>query len=530
MLEDDKSRRLSLKTPTEEFGVHYIGTDSSDSDDHFSDAQSGLEPSFSDAPSSMDLDKTENVDKSGPEPEIEGKTYELPFRIHVPEKLNIIPRHKILTPLNCNSPLHQSIPTTMVEKIDPSTPSHGEVPGTLAHSKRAADAVPDIIIKAGHELKHSLTAKPDIKTTPGDLPIPITKVERADADRRYGEIPGTQAHEMRKKDAVPDIVELIQESPVLPTNPRSQCIGLAEHKSPKINENEMTIGTNDPSEIKDRSDGESGDDFDDFEEGEDAEFGDFDDTFLEPAALQPTQVKELFPVLDFTQVHSLGEIQNALEPHLNALFPRDTIDSSILPPVSTETSVFLTSRSASLWSQLVASPALHPPNWIQSRIRRLFLVSLGVPVDLDEILPASKQKKLILPSISLHPTPTSPTHQSDSRSISRLRQGDGNESPTSLDSSGKPSRFDSRRSAPLRLAPVLDLVSARQLCMKTDEALHGLTNTEITEHISKLKKMQLRAQVVLEYWTLKTDEQLGDREAFEGVIENLVKHARNIRK
>lgn len=40
------------------------------------------------------------------------------------------------------------IPKTVVEKIDPDTPSHGDVPGTLAHELRAADAVPDIVLKA----------------------------------------------------------------------------------------------------------------------------------------------------------------------------------------------------------------------------------------------------------------------------------------------------------------------------------------------------------------------------------------------
>jgi len=42
--------------------------------------------------------------------------------------------------------------------------------------------------------------------------------------------------------------------------------------------------------------------------------------------------------------------------------------------------------------------------------------------------------------------------------------------------------------------------------------------------------MQVLAKEVLEYWTKRTDEKLGDREAFEGVIENLVKHARKTRK
>jgi hypothetical protein len=40
------------------------------------------------------------------------------------------------------------IPKTVVEKVDPDEPSHGDVPGTHAFEVRAADAVPDVILKA----------------------------------------------------------------------------------------------------------------------------------------------------------------------------------------------------------------------------------------------------------------------------------------------------------------------------------------------------------------------------------------------
>jgi len=235
------------------------------------------------------------------------------------------------------------------------------------------------------------------------------------------------------------------------------------------------------------------------------------------------------PVLDFAELDSPEEIQAATEPYMDTLFPPDTIDTSVLPPISAENPIFLTPRSASLWSQLVAPPPLQPPNWIRSRIRRLFLVSLGVPVDLDEILPASKQKKLILPSMNLNPPSGSPRTSTDSR-LSRLKETDGNASSTSLNSQGKPSRSDSRRRKGPPPAPQLDLVSARQLCTITNEALNGLTIEELKEHVKKLEEMQGTAKEVLEYWTKKTDEKLGDREAFEGVIENLVKHARKVRK
>lgn len=76
----------------------------------------------------------------------------------------------------------------------------------------------------------------------------------------------------------------------------------------------------------------------------------------------------------------------------------------------------------------------------------------------------------------------------------------------------------------------MDLVAARYLCNTTDEALDGMTDEELKEHVSKLEAMQGTANDVLEYWKKRTDEKIGDREAFEGVIENLVKHARKVRK
>lgn len=188
--------------------------------------------------------------------------------------------------------------------------------------------------------------------------------------------------------------------------------------------------------------------------------------------------------------------------------------------------MFLTPRSASLWSQLVAPPPLSPPDWIRSRTRRLFLVSLGVPVDLDEILPASKQKKLVLPSSSTYAA--SPRTSSDSRPASRLRRGEGNASSASVDSHGRPREHRWQRGPPPQ--PELDLVAARYLCMTTNEALDGMTDEELEAHVAKLESIQGAAKDALDYWQKRTDEKIGDREAFEGVIENLVKHARKVRK
>ncbi len=205
------------------------------------------------------------------------------------------------------------------------------------------------------------------------------------------------------------------------------------------------------------------------------------------------------------------------------------ITSFVSPPVdriSEQNSLFLTERSLSLWSQLVAPPPLQPPNWVRSRIRRLFLVSLGVPVDLDEILPASKQKKLILPSIHLRADSQSPRPSSDVRpngSVTKLKQQNG--SSTSVDSTKGGRRRKGRPPA-----PELDLGATRMLCTVTDAALANFTDEELRAHVKRLEELKPKASEVLEYWLRRKDEALGDKEAFEGVIENLVKHARKVRK
>lgn len=298
--------------------------------------------------------------------------------------------------------------------------------------------------------------------------------------------------------------------------------------------------------------GDSGYDFDDFEEGtQDDDFDDFDDGFQQatPVASEaklaspprPTVLPFVRasltvvlaagllthpqPIPDFDGLES-DEVLSRTEPYLDALFPPEELDCPTLPPLPKDMSIFNTPRAAPLWSQLVAPPPLAPPDWIRSRTRRLFLVSLGVPVDLDEILPASKQKKLILPSLSI--PAASPRTSGDGRSASRPRQDDGNASSTSLDTQGRPAASKGRRRGSPR--PELDLVAARYLCTTTDEALHGMTMEELRAHVAKLESMQDMAQQLLEYWQKRTDEKIGDREAFEGVIENLVKHARKVRK
>ncbi|KAK4039264.1 hypothetical protein C8A01DRAFT_47224 [Parachaetomium inaequale] len=464
------------------------------------------------------------------------------------------------------------IPKTRVEKVD-DKPAYGEVPGTQAYRLREGDAEPDeiAIIPDPSEPSKPEPEQTPRSPTPGGHPIPTTVVEETpDAE---GSVTRPENRQRRKSDAHPDLVVkadgkvedggAANDTPISSSlNPPATPARTRRKSSLALKRSPLSPGLPGAESAVADGDDDFGDDFDDFEEGgEDGDFDDFDDGFQTPAQQQqpqpqpppptsaPTAPSLSFPIPTFTDL-TPSEITSLAEPYLTALFPPPASPPQPLPtPSAKENPIFLTPRSASLWSQLVAPPPLQPPDWIRSRIRRLFLVSLGVPVDLDEILPASsKQKKLVLPSLHRTTSSGSLRTSSDSRatkggaSSSAAAGVEGGRKDSGLSSQADPSGPGSssrkqkkaeasggggRQQSPERS---FDLVSARQVCMLTDAALSGMTDAELRAHVARLEAMQGTAQGVLAYWQKRTDEKIGDREAFEGVIENLVKHARKVRK
>jgi hypothetical protein len=76
----------------------------------------------------------------------------------------------------------------------------------------------------------------------------------------------------------------------------------------------------------------------------------------------------------------------------------------------------------------------------------------------------------------------------------------------------------------------MDIPTVRRLCATTNEALQGFDDGEIKTHIAELERLTTRADELLKFWEQKNVSALSDKETFEGVIENLVKHARKVRK
>lgn len=137
------------------------------------------------------------------------------------------------------------IPLTRVERVD-ENPAHGEVPGTAAYEIRTQDAVPDQVevVPDGSRSRSTSTSGQQQRPMTPSSPIPRTVVEKVDLDQpSHGDIPGTSAYELRRADAVPDIVVKASESDAAPI-PESVSI-LTDTPVPETLLSQVNSPTND---------------------------------------------------------------------------------------------------------------------------------------------------------------------------------------------------------------------------------------------------------------------------------------------
>lgn len=192
-------------------------------DEHFSDASEGHQRLNSQVSSGraspIPRTRVEKVDDSARYGEIPGTPeYEKRGQDAVPDEIEILSQgsrsrsHSIgVTRERPLTPGGTPIPRTVVEMIDPSEPSYGEIPGTRAYRQREEDAVPDAVLKTSSSLKSlPFVSSPDES---GPAPaVPETLLSRVDSIPDTGVTSRPTAHKRHPSDALPDAVERISDS------------------------------------------------------------------------------------------------------------------------------------------------------------------------------------------------------------------------------------------------------------------------------------------------------------------------------
>ncbi|EMD40912.1 hypothetical protein CERSUDRAFT_111498 [Gelatoporia subvermispora B] len=304
------------------------------------------------------------------------------------------------------------------------------------------------------------------------------------------------------------------------------------------------------------------DDFDNFNtpaetiatsrDGDDDDFGDFGDfgdiqemsdapafgeavEFSEEVRIPSSSGKEWEPVrLDATP--SRLELQEQIDTILGPLWATDDMSrltDEDIRQVDGLNQILVTSESRQLYRLLLPNtpPALQPVNWTRSRIRRQHLISLGIPVNLDEVLPRTNGKLPTL-EISTRPmsAPPAPRPAPGSRPQTPVIGPGG--SRVGTPQPGTPqSKYDSSMAAQLRLGPKpeLDHHKMSELLRLDSGSLTLLPVDKLESISSELKSQTENTSSLLTYLLQMRDALQHDSETYNKLIGELVGEAQRIK-
>ncbi|CDR88097.1 uncharacterized protein SPSC_03683 [Sporisorium scitamineum] len=321
-------------------------------------------------------------------------------------------------------------------------------------------------------------------------------------------------------------------------------------------------------------------DFDDFETGDsqnDAGFGDDDfgdegfdqpmdnapqavaSTLAAQPPSAPTATRTWAP-LDVTAKSNRFDLADAVR----ALLPLSTAAEQDLTTVGLRqvegpSQVLVSPESRQLWADLSSFPSVRPIDWVRSKTRRDYLISMGVPVNLDEIhssfASGSGGSRQLPPlqlqydssanratganggppqrSSSLKVTGTAsstPTSSSSASGTAAQRSAsasntprNGNSSPA-LGSSTNRERLAERRMQELGLgpAPQVDLRRAQELVSKTEDQLTLLSLPALKSMLRELNTMTTSTSSLLTHHLTLRESYQADSEMYNSMIKELV--------
>lgn len=186
---------------------------------------------------------------------------------------------------------------------------------------------------------------------------------------------------------------------------------------------------------------------------------------------------------------------------------------------------------------LQTPPLVKPPNWTRSRIRRLHLIALGIPVNLDEMLPSAQGKALPPLEISTRPSSTPPSvNGRGSMSVHSTRPG----TPQPSRQNSSVAQFGPGPNLDIdRINALLALETGKQRfsncpCITTEfrstaENLNIQPLAVLERHLADLRTETANTSNLLTHLLQTKDSLQQDSETYNGLIAELVGEAQKIK-
>jgi len=289
---------------------------------------------------------------------------------------------------------------------------------------------------------------------------------------------------------------------------------------------------------RDDDDDEFGD-FGDFGQVEDAteEFGGssgFKETELEPAA-GPSSCG--WEPLRFDSNPSRQTLETYIEEILGPLWSNDNLSEVLtdedVREVGGLAQILVTPDSRALYQSLfhLSPPSAYPPNWVRSRIRQQHLITMGIPVNLDEVLPHAGSKPLPALHITTRPMSAPPVARNGAQPLNGRASSNTSRAGTPV--AGAPAPGNSRRGTVAQLGlgpkPQLDERRIGELLALTPDQLSLLPLASLEACLSDLRTQTQNMSALLTYLLQTKDALQQDSETYNGLIAELVGEAQKMK-
>ncbi|KAI0832576.1 hypothetical protein BC628DRAFT_1347369 [Trametes gibbosa] len=298
-----------------------------------------------------------------------------------------------------------------------------------------------------------------------------------------------------------------------------------------------------PAETSEGSGDDIEDDFGDFGDfGETAQipvtpgsFASFGEaTYDEPESIGGPSFNSEWRPLRVDPLPPREELQEQVDSILGPLWAHDDttrITEKAIREVGGLSQTLVTPESRQLYNALLppTTPSFQPVNWVRSRIRRQHLISLGIPVNLDEVLPRTNGALPML-EITTRPMSAPPGPRGG---VSKLQTASALNSVRSGTSQpGSPaSKHGPLASSQLRLGPRPEIDERRMdelLDLSTDQ-LSLLPLHSVEAHLADIKAQTAKTSSLLTYLLQTRDALQQDSETYNKLIGELVGEAQKIK-
>lgn len=184
--------------------------------------------------------------------------------------------------------------------------------------------------------------------------------------------------------------------------------------------------------------------------------------------------------------------------------------------------ILVSQSSREMYKMLLQTPPpIKPPNWTRSRIRRQHLIALGIPVNLDEVLPRANGKPL--PPLEIHTRPMSAPP--GSRNPHPNLPGQSNHNSRA----GTPQPGQQGIFAQFGPKPELDAGRINKLLQLTTESLTIQPLSNLERYLSDIRLQTANTSSLLTYLLQSRDALQQDSETYNGLIAEMVGEAQKLK-